>query len=525
MLISEVAFINANVITLSRKHNQAEAIGIQNGRIVLVGSNAEISKHISAETRIVDAKGKTIVPGLVDCHVHMTSFGYSLQQIDLRDTNSIKAAKKKIQDYCKQNPEKPWILGGRWNQENFSEKRHLTRTDLDEAEENKPVFLTRVCGHIGVANTKALQLAGINAKTTVQGGTIEKDESGAPNGILRENALELIWKILPEPTEEQFRQVFMLACNKAIQAGLTCVHWMVTSQREIRTIQRINAEGKLPLRVCLGISIEHAEELIHLGILSGFGNDKLKIGFVKILADGSLGGRTAALKKPYFDEPITKGMMLYTQKTLNKLVSRSNDSGLQIAIHAIGDRAVENVLKAYEESLKQRPTKDHRHRIEHCSVLNPKLIRDIKKLGLIVSIQPLFAVSDFWAHDRLGKERMRYVFPFKSLMKQGLMVISGSDCPVESISPMLGIWAAVTNKINPAETLTVTEALKTYTINAAYASSDEHKRGTIEKGKLADLTILSDNPFTIAKEAIRKIKVEMTVIDGEIVYSRRQSDR
>lgn len=517
------AFINANIVTLSSKRPTAQAIAIKDGKIVRVGSNEEITRLSDADTEMINAQGKTIVPGLVDCHVHMTGFGYSLREIDLRDAKSIKEVKRRLRKYREQNPEKSWIQGGRWNQERFSEKRYLTRTDIDEAVDDKPVLLLRVCGHIGVANTKALELAGITRRTTVKNGTVEKDEiTEEPNGILKEDAaIELVRRIIPKPTAEELKQALTSACHKAVQAGLTCVHWMVTSQKEIRAIQQISTEGKLPLRVCLGISIEHSEELVRLGLLTGFGNDKLKIGFVKILADGSLGGHTAALKQPYSDQPQNKGVMLYTQKVLNRLVSTSHSAGLQIATHAIGDRAVESVLKAYQESLKKYPNNNHRHRIEHCSVLNLKLIYQMRKLGLIVSIQPHFAVSDFWALERLGKKRMNYTFPFKTLIKQGLTVISGSDCPVENISPILGIWAAVANRINPIETLTVTEALNTYTKNAAYASFDENKRGTIEKGKLADLTILSDNLLMVNKNDIRKIKVEMTVVNGEIVYSRR----
>jgi predicted amidohydrolase YtcJ len=246
----------------------------------------------------------------------------------------------------------------------------------------------------------------------------------------------------------------------------------------------------------------------------------VKIGFVKILADGSMGGRTAAMKKPYSDKPETSGMMLYTQRKLNKLVQKAHRAGWQLAIHAIGDRAVDNVLKAYEKALKEHPRTNHRHRIEHCSVLNPKLIRRMKRLNLIASVQPHFIASDFWAIDRVGKARARWVFPFKTLFEEGIVVASGSDCPVELISPILGIWAAVARKSFPEEKLTVEEALRTYTINAAYASFDEDKRGTIEVGKQADLTVLSDNPFLVAPDKTREISVEMTIVDGKVVYAK-----
>jgi len=312
-----------------------------------------------------------------------------------------------------------------------------------------------------------------------------------------------------------------MACEKAVEAGITCVHWLVGSGEEIRAIQRLYLDGRLPLRVYLGISAELLEELVNLGLSTGFGNDVVKIGFVKIFADGSLGARTAALKDPYSDNPNTKGLMLHTQKKLNKLVLNAHRAGLQLGVHAIGDHAIEAVLNAFEEALKRHPIKDHRHRIEHCSVLNPRLIKRMKRLNLIASVQPHFVVSDFWVATWLGRDRARWIYPFKTLMQEGLTVASGSDCPVEPISPLLGIWAAVSRKSFTEERITVEEAIRTYTLNAAYASFDEDKRGTIEVEKLADLTILSNDLFDVPLNEIKGILVEMTIVDGKIVYAGR----
>jgi predicted amidohydrolase YtcJ len=451
----------------------------------------------------------------------MTSFGRSLREVDLRNAGSIRELQQKTTEYANEHCEERWILGGRWDQELFVEKRYPTCKDLDTAVRDRPVFLMRVCGHIGVANSKALELAGITKETAVAGGKVDLGEvTGEPNGILRENALELMWKKVHRRTGKELEKACLAACRKAVEAGLTCVHWMVTSGKEMKAIQRLHAERKLPLRVYLGIDVEFIDELTSLGLLTGFGSDMAKIGFVKILADGSMGGRTAAMKKPYSDELGTSGMMLYTQGKLNKLVQKAHRAGLQLAIHAIGDRAVDSVLKAYEKALKEFPRANHRHRIEHCSVLNPRLIKRMKRLNLVASVQPHFIVSDFWAIDRVGKARARWVFPFKKLIQEGIVVASGSDCPVELINPILGIWGAVARKSFPEESLTVEEALRTYTINAAYASFDEDKRGTIEVGKLADLTVLSDDPFSIAPDKIREVSVEKTIVDGKVVYTK-----
>ena len=519
---AKIAILNANMITLDSKRPKAEAIAIRDGKIIAVGSNGEIRKYISNETKVVDAKNRTVIPGLVDCHVHMTGFGWSLQSLDLRNVKSIKEMQKKLREYAEKNPEKSWILGGRWDQEKFVERRFPTRWDLDAVVPDKPIFLTRVCGHAGVANSKALQLVGITKETTIESGKIDLDESSSePNGILRENALEIVWKAIPKPSVKELEDACLLACRKAVEAGLTGAHWIVDSADEIRIIQKLCSEGKLPLRVYLGIPAELLDELVNLGLLTGFGNDVVKIGFVKIFADGSLGARTAALKQPYSDMPKTSGMILCKQKKLNKLVLKAHRAGLQLGVHAIGDCAIEIVLKAFLKALREFPRENHRHRIEHCSVLNSKLIRQMKRLGIIASVQPHFVVSDFWVVDRVGNVRARWVYPFKMLMREGLVVASGSDCPVEPINPLFGVWAAVARKGFVEERLTLEEALRTYTLNAAYASFDENRKGTIEVGKFADLTILSDDLEMISLEEIKNVAIEAVLVNGEIVYAKQ----
>jgi predicted amidohydrolase YtcJ len=521
MLEATIAILNARVITLNPKQPTVEAIAIYENKIVAVGSNRRIREFSGARTRIIDARKKTVVPGLNDCHVHMVSFGQFLQTLNLRDTRSIAELQTTLLKYAQKNPARKWILGGRWDQEKFAEKRYPTRQDLDAAVSDRPVFLTRVCGHTAVANSKALQAAGITKETTVRSGKIHLDpRTEEPIGLLGENALGLVWKAIPKPTLAELEQTCTLACKKAVEAGLTCVHWIAGGPKEIAIVQRLRSKNRLPLRVYVGIPVEFLDSLIRLGIQKSFGNDMFKIGFLKILADGSLGARTAAMQEPYSDGPEAYGMMLYKEKELDKLVLKAHKAGLQLAIHTIGDRAVEAVLNAYEKALKECPSNDHRHRVEHASVLNPQLIRRMKRLGLIVSVQPHFVASDFWVVNRVGSTRARWVYPFKTLMREGIWVTSGSDCPVEPIAPLLGIWAAVARKSFPEERLTVEEALKTYTLNAAYASFDENERGTIEEGKLADLTILSTDSLGVPPDDIKNIKVQMTIVDGRVAYAR-----
>ncbi|MEM0007936.1 MAG: amidohydrolase [Candidatus Bathyarchaeia archaeon] len=521
MCCVDIAILNANVVTLDAGKPRAEALAIRDGRIVAVGSGEEVRKYAGSGTKVIDLEGKTVVPGFVDCHVHMTGFGQHLQTLDLRNVSSIEEMKLRIREYADKYPEKRWILGGRWDHERFSEKRFPTRWDLDEAVRDKPVFLIRVCGHIGVVNTKALELAGIRKETVVNGGAVDLDAvSGEPNGVLRENALNLVWRVVPKPSMAELEEACIQACRRAVENGLTGVHWIVDSADEIRVIQKLYNEGRLPLRVYLGIPVKLLDEVLRLGLVTGFGNDMIRLGFVKLFADGSLGARTAALKEPYADKPETSGMLIYSQRRLNRLVLKAHRAGWQLAVHAIGDKAIESVLEAFSKALRRFPRKDHRHRIEHCSVVNPRLIRRMKRLGLIASVQPHFVVSDFWVVDRVGVERARWVYPFKTLLRTGVVVASGSDCPVEPISPLLGVWAAVARKSFCEESLTVEEALKTYTLNAAYASFEEAEKGTISVGKFADLTVLSDDPFKVAPDEIRSISVEMTIVGGKIVYSR-----
>ena len=522
---TDLVLINGNIITMNPKQPYAQAIAIKYDKIVEVGTNNEVKPWINKNTKIVDLKGRTVTPGFIDAHVHISGFGRSLTTIDLRGVNSIKEMQQKLEEQAQKTPRGKWIFGHGWDQERFKEKRYPTKQDLDKVSPNNPVTFRRVCGHMCVVNSKALELADITKETkSPLGGEIDKNPvTREPTGILRENAMDLIQKIVPEPDEKQLMEACVLACQKAVEAGLTSVHWIIDSPTEIRVIQKLRAQNKLPLRVYILIPVEFLDFFIQSGLHTGFGDDTVRIGCIKILADGSLGARTAALKEPYSDHPETKGIMLYTPEELKRLVIKAHRADFQLAIHAIGDRAVEFVLNALEEALSRVPREDHRHRIEHASVLNEKAIRHIKRLNLIASVQPHFVVSDFWAADRVGPERARWVYPFKALIKGGVTVAGGSDCPVEPINPLLGIQAAVARKTSPEEGITVDEALRIYTINAAYASFEGGIKGSIEAGKLADLVVLSENPLAVEPERLKDIEVEMTVVGGRVVFGERVS--
>jgi len=520
-LWADLVLINGNVLTMNPFQPHAQAIAVQDDKITKVGTSREIEPWIGKDAKVIDLKGRTVVPGFIDTHVHATEFGRSLAWMNLRGVRSIREIQEGLKKRVQETPKGRWITGRGWDQERLLERRYPTRWDLDDFSRENPVIFTRVCGHICLINSKALELSGITRETVPPfGGQIDKDpKTGELTGVLRENAMDLVWKAMPPPSEEELMEAATLACQKAVEAGLTSIHWIVNSPIEIRIIQKLRAQNKLPLRVYLVFPVEHLDPLIDLGLCTGFGDSMIRIGSVKIFADGSLGARTAALREPYSDDPTTKGMMLYPQEELNELVAKAHKARLQLAIHAIGDQAIDMALTALEKALEEAPRKDHRHRIEHASVLNEALIQRLKRLEVIASIQPHFIISDFWVIDRVGPTRAQWVYPFKTLLQEGIRVAGGSDCPVEPINPLLGMYAAVARETFPEERITVDDALRLYTVNAAYASFEENVKGSIEAGKLADLVVLSHDPLTIPSNKIKDIKVETTIIGGRVVYA------
>jgi hypothetical protein len=373
-----------------------------------------------------------------------------------------------------------------------------------------------------VTNSKALQIAKIAGQMIPPPwGQIDKDaETGEPTGILRENAMNLVLDLVPPPSEEELIEACGSACRRAAKVGLTSVHWIINSADEIRAIDELRRRDELFVRVYILVPSELLAQLTGLGLHTGFGDAFVRIGSLKVFADGSLGARTAALRESYHDAPATKGLLRYSQEESNAVILKAHTAGLQLAIHAIGDKAVDMVLTALERALMEAPRKDHRHRIEHASVLDEDLISRMKRANVIACVQPHFLVSDFWVADRVGVKRARWVYPFRSLIDQEVIVAGGSDYPVEPMDPLLGIWAAVARGAFPEEQLTVDEAVRLYTTNAAFASFEEDRKGSIERGKLADLVILSQDPHEVSPENIKDIDVEMTILGGKVVYAK-----
>lgn len=491
----------------------AQAVAIKKNRILKVGTSQEIKKLIGKSTKVINLDRRTLVPGLIDTHIHVADFGRCLMWLDLSGVESIRDLQNMLERKAKQTPTGKWIVGRGWNENQFEEKRMLNRKDLDEAALDNPVILYHGAAYLCIANSKAIVTAGITDKTAApSGGSICKTSSGELTGIFRDSATNLVWQAVAEPTAEELMEATALACQNIVQAGITSVDWIILSENELSLIQALHARGKLPIRVNVIVPFEFLKGA------RGFVSDdalKLRLGGAIIFADGYLDSKTAALTEPYSDEPENKGKMNLTEQELAASVSEIEAMGLQPTIHAMGDRAIDIALKVIEKAPKKT-----RIRIEQAAVLNPDLIRRIGTQDAVVSVQPRMVPTEFavWhATDHLGAERTKWLHPLKTLIKEGVKVAGGSDCPMEPLNPLLGMQEAVLRASFPEQRLTVEEALRMYTLDAAYCSGEEKVKGSIEEGRLADLTVLAIDPAAVEGDKIKDIAVTMVIFDGRIL--------
>jgi len=514
---ASLVLYNGTIITMSRQRPKAQAVAIVNEKIAKVGTNDEVSRLIGPQTQVVNLNGKTVIPGLIDTHIHVADFGKILSWLDLRHAKSILEVKKQISRFVKKTPKEKWVIGYGLGGIN------LKALILDEVAPENPIILYHQKGRMCVVNSKALKLAGITKDTpSPQGGEIEKDPiTGEPTGVLHESATDLVWKIVPQPTEEELMEQVELAFKKIVEAGLTTVHWIVTSSSELDLVANLLERERLPLRIRLIVPISMQQHPV-IGVVKKKNHPYIKLLGFMIFADGSLSAQTAALSKPYTNIP-TAGNLLQTEEKMCKLISEVLEGGLQPIIHAMGDRAIDQALSAIQKFIEKIHCDKFRPIIEQPAILNLELINRMKNLKVIASIQPLCMITEFetWsAIQRLGQERARWLYPLKTLMSTGVLVSGGSDCPMEPLNPFSQIKASVTRPYFREEQVTIDEALRMYTTNAAYASFEEDLIGTIEEGKLADLTVISHNPYEINPDRLDKIDVEMTIVGGRIVYQR-----
>jgi hypothetical protein len=528
MLWADLALINGKVLTMNPFRPYAEAVAIKNDKILKVGTNEAISRCVGKNTKVISLSGKTVVPGFIDTHIHVADFGRFLTWIDLSDVTSIREMQSNLRKHAQKMPKGKWIVGRGWNQTRFTEGRFPDLSDLDAASPDNPVILYHQREQMCVVNSRALELAGVTKQTCApQGGAVDRNEdTGELTGILRDEATNFVWKMVPESSEEELVEAAGLACEKIVEAGVTSVHWMVLSSMEVSIIQKLRAQKRLPLRVYMIIPVNLLDNVMGSRLHRDSADDALRVGGVVIFADGYLAARTAALFQPYSDSPATSGSLLCMQEEMNALAVKIHEANLQLVIHAMGDKAVSAALTTIEETSMKAPTKEFRDRMEQAAVLNKGLLQRMKKQKVIVSVQPRVIESEFsvWsATDHLGYERARRLYPLKTLLKEGIRVIGGSDCPMEPLSPLLGIQAAVAREFFPEERIAVDDALRLYTVNAAYASSEENIKGSIEAGKLADITVLSSDPRAVPPNEIEDIEVKMTIVGGRVIYSKPTS--
>jgi len=525
------AFINGDIYTVNQKQPRAEAVLTVMNKILFVGSNEEVKKIIDNDTEVHDLNGKLMLPGFTDGHVHTIMGGQFLQSLDLSNAKSTDEFKELLRNYISKNKNK-WITEGNWNHQNW-EITGLPRKEwIDEFSRDTPVFVSRMDYHMALANSKTLELAGITKDTQdPPGGEIVRDpESGEPTGILKDKAMDYVFNVIPTPTEKEFETAIDIAMNHAKKYGVTSIH-DITYKNHFRALQNASKNNKLTARIYSRLPIDLCEDMINCGFTHSFGNDKLKIGSMKIFADGSLGSSTAWFFDPYSDNAGSCGLPMenMTDGRFEKWALECDKNKLQLSVHAIGDRAISEVLNVFAKIVRVNPPWDRRFRIEHAQHMAKNDFDRCRKLGVIVSAQPYHLYDDGgWAVDKIGIDRMRRTYAFKSFIDAGVTMTFGSDWSVAPLNPMTGIYAALTRKtidckypdgLIPEEKITLEEAIKCYTINGAYAAFEENNLGSIEAGKYADLVVLTENIFDISPEQIKDVQAHMTIFDGEIIYT------
>jgi predicted amidohydrolase YtcJ len=493
-----------------------EALAVWRGRVTDLGSNRNILRLEVKNTAKKNLHGKTVLPGFCDSHIHLLGYGMLLRTLDLSKTSSIEEIKKRVANTSSLKNNDKWILGRGWDDEKLREHRYPDRRDLDQAT-SSAVLLKRVCGHVAVANSKALSIAGISDDTPdPRGGIILRDSHGKPNGVLKERAIELVEKVVPQFVDET-RKALVIASRKLAKLGITSLHCIVSDLNELIELRWLKREGEIPQSIYAIVPLSLLEQLTSLGLATERGEEGFRIGGLKLYLDGSLGARTAALNAPYNDDPNSNGMLTMTKEELERVAVKATEAKFQLCIHSIGDRAVELAIQVFDRSVGARLCKRLRHRIEHASLVTKDSILKMQRLGIIASVQPRFVYSDSWARERLGPERMRNLYPFASLSRKGIVVAAGSDCPVEDPNPFEGIWSAIARPgLDGREALRVSQALAAYSRNAAYASFCEDERGSLEPGKTADMVVVDRDPFECSPDSLRETRVLETIIGGRV---------
>lgn len=534
-LAPDLIIVNASVHTMDDTNPTAGAVAIVGNRIAAIGSTPEIRALAGPGTRVVDAAGKLVLPGFNDAHVHFLSGGFSLANVDLRDASSPTELARRLGEYAKKLPKGRWILGGDWDHEKWPGAPLPTKEMINAATPDHPVFVNRLDGHMALANSLALKLAGVTKETKdPPGGLIVRDpKTGEPTGVLKDGAESLVDRVVPDKSFEEKHVAAKAATDHAARVGVTSVTDM-SADGDVGLYQYMLERGELKTRIYAIRSIVSWEVLAKTGVGAAFGSDRLRIGGLKGFADGSLGSSTAFFFEPYKDTPDTRGLrfdQMLPEGAMLKRVEAADKLGLQVMIHAIGDEANLRILDIYRQAAEQNGTRDRRFRIEHAQHLRPSEIPRFGQQQVIASMQPYHEADDGrWCEKRIGPERSKGTYAFRSLLNAGAVLAFGSDWNVAPLNPLEGIKAAVTrqtldgkhpNGWNPEQKLTVDEAVRAFTVGSAYAEFAEKVKGIITPGKLADLIMLDRDLYQINQAEIDKARVLLTVMDGQVVWEAR----
>jgi predicted amidohydrolase YtcJ len=535
----DLIFVNGNVYTVNERQPHAEAIAVKKDRIAFVGSTEDAKKLASDKTRIVDLRGRTVVPGMTDSHCHIFGIGEREMNLNLEGTNSREDFLAKVKGRVAQTERGKWIIGRGWIETFWKPPQFPSHTDLDKIAPDNPVFLTRADGHAAIANSAALKIAKIDKNAANPfGGEILKDKrTGEPTGMLLDNAMDLAAKNIPKPTEADREKAFLLGINREIGLGWCEIQNAGSHADDIKIIRKCFDEGKVKLRFINAVygPGEDAEQFLREGSTISAYDHHFTQRTIKVIFDGALGSRGAALLKPYSDALDTSGYLTEKEEDLRPMFEDALRRGIQVETHAIGDRANRVILDLYEQAFKavlpeQRKIREPRWRVEHAQILDPSDLPRFAQLGVIASMQPSHAISDlFFAPSRLGMDRLAGAYAWQSLIKSGCIIAGGSDAPVERGEPLIEFYAAVSRKSikgfsgqgwHPEQAVSREQALKMFTLWPAYAAFQENDKGSIEVGKLADFTVLSQDIMKIPEAEILNTRCAMTAIGGDIAYER-----
>ena len=531
---ADLIVTDATVYTVDRRHPSAQAVAVIGDRLVAVGSSAEIALWRGPKTAVIDAHGKLLLPGFNDAHAHFIHGGEQLAQVQLNDATSVAELARRLAAQVARTPRGGWILGGDWDETRWRPAQLPTAAQIDEVTRDVPVFVSRYDGHAALANSAAMKLAGVSAATAdVPGGVIVRDAAGAPTGVFKDAALSLISRAVPPASHQERVAAAQRALALAASVGVTSVQHMSADYADVAAYSELQERGALTARIYCAPLETGWQDQAKVGLRRAWGSAYLRLGAVKGFADGSIGSRTAALFEPYSDEPGNRGILsdeMHPPEAMRARLMQADAAGLQLRVHAIGDRAVSMILDIFAAIQQAHGYHDQRMTIEHAQHVAPQDFERFAQLHVIASMQPYHAIDDGrWVEARIGQQRAKTSYAWRTLLDHGVTLAFGTDWTVAPLNPMLGLYAAVTRATldgrNPAgwipeQRITLAEAVEAYTMGSAFAEFQEKDKGSITPGKLADMVILGANIFAIRPEAIREVKVETTIVGGKVVYQR-----